>query len=88
MVSQPIGHPVQRLLQGLDVTMVDNTKGRYLYQAYQAQADIMAALRDVAGIALQGFGHLAQCSPSLAATVPVRHATAGSELLGRLRLSH
>jgi len=68
-------------MQGLDVTIVDNTKGRYLYQAYQAQADIMAALRDVAGIALQGFGHLAQCSPSLAATVPVRRER------GKLKIS-
>ena len=34
-----------------------------MYQAYQAQADIMASLRGVAGIALQGFGHL---TPGLA----------------------
>ena len=29
-----------------------------LYQAYQAQADIMTSLRGVAGVALQGFGQL------------------------------
>ena len=44
-----------------------------LYQAYQAQADIMTSLRGVAGIALQGFGQLHEWSPSLAESVPARN---------------
>jgi polyhydroxyalkanoate depolymerase len=56
-----------------------------MYQAYQAQADIMASLRGVAGIALQGFGHLTPC---LAESAPVRNLTAGYELLGRVGLTH
>ncbi len=56
-----------------------------IYQAYQAQADIMASLRGFAGIALQGFGQLGPC---LAESVPVRNLTAGYELLGRVGLTH
>jgi poly(3-hydroxybutyrate) depolymerase len=59
-----------------------------LYQAYQAQADIMTSLRGVAGIALQGFGQLRECSPALADTKPVRSLQAGYELLGRIGLTH
>lgn len=56
-----------------------------MYQAYQAQADIMASLRGVAGIALQGFGHLTPC---LAESAPIRNLSAGYELLGRVGLTH
>src|SRR5947208_2677821 len=59
-----------------------------LYQAYQAQADIMTALRGFAGIALQGFGQLRECSPALAEAKPVRSLNAGYELLGRIGLTH
>ena len=59
-----------------------------LYQAYQAQADIMTSLRGFAGIALQGFGQLRDCSPALADTKPVRSLEAGYELLGRIGLTH
>ena len=59
-----------------------------LYQAYQAQADIMASLRGFAGIALQGFGQLRDLSPTLADSAPVRNLTAGYELLGRVGLTH
>jgi polyhydroxyalkanoate depolymerase len=56
-----------------------------MYQAYQAQADIMASLRGVAGIALQGFGQLTPC---IADSVPMRNLAAGYELLGRVGLTH
>jgi poly(3-hydroxybutyrate) depolymerase len=56
-----------------------------MYQAYQAQADIMASLRGVAGIALQGFSHL---TPYVQESLPVRNLTAGYELLGRVGLTH
>jgi poly(3-hydroxybutyrate) depolymerase len=56
-----------------------------MYQAYQAQADIMASLRGVAGIALQGFGHL---TPGLAESAPMRNLSAGYELLARVGLTH
>ena len=56
-----------------------------MYQAYQAQADIMASLRGVAGIALQGFGHLTPC---VAESAPFRNLAAGYELLGRVGLTH
>jgi poly(3-hydroxybutyrate) depolymerase len=59
-----------------------------LYQAYQAQADIMTSLRGVAGIALQGFGQLRECSPSLAESAPARNLAAGYALLGRVGLTH
>jgi len=59
-----------------------------LYQAYQAQADIMASLRGLAGIALQGFGQLRDCSPQLADAKPLRSLEAGYELLGRVGLTH
>ena len=59
-----------------------------LYQAYQAQADIMASLRGIAGYALQGFGQLRDCSPYLADSKPVRSLEAGYELLGRVGLTH
>jgi polyhydroxyalkanoate depolymerase len=59
-----------------------------LYQAYQAQADIMASLRGVAEVALQGFGQLRDCSPHLAATMPMRSLEAGYTLLGRVGLTH
>jgi poly(3-hydroxybutyrate) depolymerase len=59
-----------------------------LYQAYQAQADIMASLRGVAGFALQGFGQLRDCSPYLADSKPMRNLEAGYELLGRVGLTH
>src|SRR5438105_3536655 len=59
-----------------------------LYQAYQAQADIMTSLRGFAGIALQGFGQLRECNPVLADTKPVRSLQAGYELLGRIGLTH
>lgn len=59
-----------------------------LYQAYQAQADIMTSLRGVAGIALQGFGQLREHSPSLADARPVRSLEAGYELLARVGLTH
>jgi poly(3-hydroxybutyrate) depolymerase len=56
-----------------------------MYQAYQAQADIMASLRGVAGIALQGFSQLPPC---LTDSAPIRNLTAGYELLGRAGLTH
>jgi polyhydroxyalkanoate depolymerase len=59
-----------------------------LYQAYQAQADIMASLRGVAGIARQGFGQLRAWSPQLADSTPMRNLAAGYELLGRVGLTH
>jgi poly(3-hydroxybutyrate) depolymerase len=59
-----------------------------LYQAYQAQADIMTSLRGVAGIALQGFGQLRELSPSLVESAPMRNLAAGYELLGRVGLTH
>ena len=59
-----------------------------MYQAYQAQADIMAALRGVAGFALQGFGQLREYSPHLADTVPLRNLAAGYGLLERVGLTH
>src|SRR4051812_10065915 len=59
-----------------------------LYQAYQAQADIMTSLRGVAGIALQGFGQLRELTPGFADTVAVRRLEAGYELLGRVGLTH
>lgn len=59
-----------------------------LYQAYQAQADIMASLRGIAGFALQGFGQLRDCSPYLADSKPVRSLEAGYEILGRVGLTH
>jgi poly(3-hydroxybutyrate) depolymerase len=59
-----------------------------LYQAYQAQADIMAALRGVAGIALQGYGQLRECSPYLADSKPARSLAAGYALLERVGLTH
>jgi polyhydroxyalkanoate depolymerase len=59
-----------------------------LYQAYQAQADIMTSLRGFAGLALQGFGQLRDFSPTLADSVPVRNLTAGYQLLGRVGLTH
>jgi poly(3-hydroxybutyrate) depolymerase len=70
------------------VTLVDDTSGRFLYQAYQAQADIMAALRGIAGFALQGFGQLRDCSPQLADAVPLRSLAAGYGLLERVGLTH
>jgi polyhydroxyalkanoate depolymerase len=70
------------------VTIVDNTHRPFLYQAYQAQADLMATFRDVAAFALQGFGQLAEWSPRLASTPPVRQLAAGYELLGRVGLTH
>ena len=59
-----------------------------LYHAYQAQADIMTSLRGFAGIALQGFGQLRECSPALADTKPMRSLQAGYEMLGRIGLTH
>ena len=59
-----------------------------LYQAYQAQADIMASLRGIAGFALQGFGQLRDCSPTSPTRKPVRNLEAGYELLGRVGLTH
>jgi poly(3-hydroxybutyrate) depolymerase len=59
-----------------------------LYQAYQAQADIMASLRGLAGIALQGFGQLHECSPTLADSKPIRSLEAGYGLLERVGLTH
>jgi poly(3-hydroxybutyrate) depolymerase len=59
-----------------------------LYQAYQAQADIMTSLRGIARFALQGFGQLRDRSPHLADTRPVRSLEAGYELLGRVGLTH
>jgi polyhydroxyalkanoate depolymerase len=59
-----------------------------LYQAYQAQADIMTSLRGAASIALQGYGHLRECTPTLAGTTPLRSLAAGYELLGRVGLTH
>src|SRR3954452_15963642 len=56
-----------------------------MYQAYQAQADIMASLRGVAAIALQGFGQL---SPAFAESAPVRNLSAGFALLERVGLTH
>jgi poly(3-hydroxybutyrate) depolymerase len=56
-----------------------------MYQAYQAQADIMTSLRGVAGIALQGFGQLAPC---ILESAPMRNLSAGYELLGRVGLTH
>jgi poly(3-hydroxybutyrate) depolymerase len=56
-----------------------------LYQAYQAQADMMAPLRGFAGIALQGFG---QMSPGLANVPAMRKLAAGYEMLGRATLTH
>ncbi len=54
-----------------------------LYQAYQAQADIMTSLRGVAGIALQGFGQLraARASPTrrrCAASTPATSCSVAS----------
>jgi len=59
-----------------------------LYQAYQAQADIMTSLRGVAGVALQGFGQLHDLNPRLADCGAVRRVEAGYELLGRVGLTH
>ena len=59
-----------------------------LYQAYQAQADIMTSLRGVAGVALQGFGQLRELNPYLADCDAVRRVEAGYELLGRVGLTH
>jgi poly(3-hydroxybutyrate) depolymerase len=59
-----------------------------LYQAYQAQADILASLRGVAGVALQGFGQLRECSPALADSAPLRSLAAGYGLLERVGLTH
>ena len=59
-----------------------------LYQAYQAQADIMTSLRGFAGFALQGFGQLHELTPCLADSPPVRRLEAGYELLGRVGLTH
>jgi polyhydroxyalkanoate depolymerase len=70
------------------VTIVDDTNRRFLYQAYQAQSDVMAAWRGLATFALQGFDQLAECNPWLASTPPVRHLAAGYELLGRVGLTH
>jgi polyhydroxyalkanoate depolymerase len=59
-----------------------------LYQAYQAQADIIATLRDIAGFALQGFAQLRDLSPSLADALPARHVEAGYGVLARAGLTH
>jgi poly(3-hydroxybutyrate) depolymerase len=59
-----------------------------LYQAYQAQADIMTSLRGFAGFALQGFGQLRECSPTLADSKAVRNLEAAYALLGRVGLTH
>ena len=59
-----------------------------LYQAYQAQADMMTSLRGVAGVALQGFGQLRELNPYLADCDAVRRVEAGYELLGRVGLTH
>jgi polyhydroxyalkanoate depolymerase len=59
-----------------------------LYQAYQAQADIMASLRGLAGVALQGFGQLREWNPYLSDTKPMRSLEAGYSLLERVGLSH
>ncbi|MFI5053777.1 MAG: polyhydroxyalkanoate depolymerase [Acidimicrobiia bacterium] len=56
-----------------------------LYQAYQVQADIMAHVRGLARIALQGFG---QMSPPVADLLAVRNLVAGYELLERAGLTH
>jgi len=56
-----------------------------LYQAYQAQADMMASMRGLARIALQGFG---QVPPGVADHGALRGVTAGYEMLGRAGLSH
>jgi polyhydroxyalkanoate depolymerase len=59
-----------------------------LYQAYQAQADIMTSWRGVAAVALQGYGQLRAVSPTLAGSRPLRSLAAGYELLGRAGLTH
>ena len=59
-----------------------------LYQAYQAQADIMASLRGFAAVALQGYGQLRDVNPALADSKPLRNIAAGYELLGRVGLAH
>ena len=59
-----------------------------LYQAYQAQADIMASLRGFAAVALQGYGQLRDVNPALADSKPLRNIAAGYELLGRAGLTH
>jgi len=59
-----------------------------LYQAYQAQADIMASLRGVAGVALQGFGQLRELSPCADKSESLRRVSAGYEMLGRFGLTH
>ena len=59
-----------------------------LYQAYQAQADIMASLRGVAGVARQGFGQLRDWSPNLADSKALRSIEAGYGLLERVGLTH
>src|SRR6478752_7409867 len=66
----------------------DPRRAQMLYQAYQAQADIMASLRGIAGFALQGFGQLRDCSPYLADSKPARNLEAGYALLGRVGLTH
>jgi poly(3-hydroxybutyrate) depolymerase len=48
----------------------------------------MASLRGIAGVALQGFGQLHECSPSVADSKPLRSLEAGYELLGRVGLTH
>ena len=59
-----------------------------LYQAYQTQADIMASLRGVAGIALQGFGQLREVSPCVGDSAALRKVSAGYEMLARVGLTH
>jgi polyhydroxyalkanoate depolymerase len=70
------------------VRVLDDHEARMLYQAYQAQADMMASLRGFAGIARQGFDQLCECNPYLARTKPVRNLEAGYALLERVGLTH
>src|SRR6478752_5403652 len=89
-VTPPVGHCAHRVTKTYfsPVTLVDDTRGRMLYQAYQAQADIMTSLRGVAGVALQGFGQLHDLNPWLADCGAVRRVEAGYELLERVGLTH
>jgi polyhydroxyalkanoate depolymerase len=48
----------------------------------------MTSLRGFAGIALQGFGQLRECSPALADSKALRNLEAGYALLGRVGLTH
>jgi polyhydroxyalkanoate depolymerase len=59
-----------------------------LYQAYQAQADIMATWRGVANLARQGVDQLRAWNPSLVDSVPLRSLDAGYALLERVGLTH